>query len=1327
MLDFMRVRDKVTKTGHVIYPYFLISKSDDLMLRGKSFYAIWDEASGFWRTDEFTLRTLMDREIKMYVNDKYTSDEPFSIRYTRDSDSNAWNDWLRFVKSMPDMYHDLDDVIRFSNQEVRKEDYITATLPYPIQEGSCPAYDTLMNRLYSEPERRKLEWAIGSIITGDSKTIQKFLVLYGGPGTGKSTFLNIVDMLFPGRVASFDAKTLVSPNNSFAMEAFKSNPLIAIQHDGDLSKIDDNSRLNSIVSHEKMTINEKFKSQYEIRLKAMLFMGTNKPVKITDAKSGILRRLIDVQPTGNTLDPKHYEEIMDQIPFELPQIANHCLQVYLEMGKNYYNAYIPENMIGVTNDFYNFIVDNIDLFLDPEMEADGMPLNVAWRRYKSYCEEASIPYPFSMRVFKDELKNYFMDFKDRYNGKRNVYFGFTKSKFQKRAQEIVDYDDSWLKMDLDYSCLDTELRECKAQYAKNVSGSEIPETCWDKCYTSLHELDTHKIHYVRPPENMIVIDFDLKNALKEKSLELCLEAAKVFPPTYAEISKGGNGLHLHYYWDGDVKQLQPFYDKDIEIKIYTGKLALRRRLSWCNGLAVTTISSGLPLREKVKDEMISDYTVKSERKLRELILRHCRKEIVPSTSQSVSLIKDILDKAYASDLKFDVTDMRPLVQQFCMNSTHSSDNCMRLLMQMKWHSEEPTEDFVVAQNDIGEEIPIVFFDVEVFPNLFVICWKKQGEGNPIVKMINPSPSDVEELFQFRLIGYNNRRYDNHIIYARAQGYSNQGLFDLSQRIINGDRDAFFREAYNLSYTDIYDFATNDNRMSLKKWEINLGINHQEMDLPWDQPVPEELWEKVADYCCNDVFATEAVWDCKDIQNDWVGREILADIAGMTPNTPTNTLTQRLIFGNDRHPQDQFVYTDLSTIFPGYEFDQNGIDQSRYKDGVKIVKGKSIYRGYDPSEGGFALGHPGIYLNSALLDIVSIHPHSAIALNIFGDLYTKRFADLVEVRVAIKHGEWEKVESLMDGLLVPYAKMIEDGKYSKKAVANALKLAINSVYGLTSASFENAFRDPRNVDNIIAKYGALFMITLMEEVEKRGYTVIHIKTDSIKIANADMDIINFCMEFARQYGYEFEHEASYERMCIVNDAVYIAKHMNKEDCMSLYGYIPEKNQEHEWEWTATGAQFKVPYVFKRLFSHEPITFKDRCEVKSVTTCMYLDFNEGLSEDDHDYRFVGKVGEFCPMKDGAGGGILLRQGNEDRTKFAAPSGTKKKDGTPWRWMESEMVKTLGLEDQIDESYYQILCQEAIETIEEYGSFEWFADNEPSWMFVTGEDEIPFEQVA
>ncbi len=503
------------------------------------------------------------------------------------------------------------------------------------------------------------------------------------------------------------------------------------------------------------------------------------------------------------------------------------------------------------------------------------------------------------------------------------------------------------------------------------------------------------------------------------------------------------------------------------------------------------------------------------------------------------------------------------------------------------------------------------------------------------------------------------------------GYSVEQLYEISQRIISGDRNAFFGEAYNISYTDVYDFSA--KKQSLKKWEIELGIHHLELGLPWDQPVPKEQWEKVAEYCDNDVISTEAVFD--HLQGDFTAREILADVAGMTVNDTTNSLTTRIIFGRDRHPQ--LEYTDLSVDFPGYEYIQFGEDGKRH----------NMYRGVDLGFGGYVYAEPGMYSNVALLDVASLHPHSAVALNAFGK-YTQNFKDLMDARIFIKHGDYDSAKKLFDGKLTPYL----DDPSKAKQLAQALKIAINSVYGLTSASFDNPFKDPRNVNNIVALRGALFMKTLQDEVAAKGFTVAHIKTDSIKIPDATPEIIDFCMKFAEKYGYTFEHEATYDRMCLVNDAVYIAH--------SAWG-------DHAGEWTATGKQFQIPYVFKKLFSKEKIIFEDMCETKSVQTAIYLDMNEGMPEGEHGYRFIGKVGQFCPVVDGAGGGYLMRQ--QDVDKYTSVTGTKKPDGTRYRWMESQMVLDLNKQDQIDKSYYNRMCDEAIDTIEKYGDFERFVSEE------------------
>lgn len=1295
MLDFVDIviDSEANSKKIVLYPEFIVNTSRDLMIKGRAFYAIWDEENGFWSTNERRVQELVDKMV--YEKAESLNNPNVKLKLMRNFSSNRWNQWIKYCKSMPDRYKDLDTKIIFSNQKVNKTDYMTRILDYPLEECPTPAYDELMSVLYDPSEKQKLEWAIGAIISGDSKTIQKFMVLYGGPGTGKGTVLKIIKMLFDGYCGTFDSKTLGSRNSEFALEEFKDNPLVMIDEDGNINRIEDNTKLNTIVSHEDLVVNEKFKAKYRTRFHSFIFIGTNNPVKITDAKSGLLRRLIDISPTGNKIKPKRYDELMEQVKFELPGIAKHCLDLYNEMGSKYYNNYIPMSMMSKTNDIYSFIEDNY-LFFTEECK-DGVALNTIWLRYKDYCTEAMVQYPMSKRVFKDELKNYFKTYKHRTNQTTNWYEGFREDKFdfndgkEKQNEKVVD--EGWLKFNKRVSLFDKEFQDCLAQYAND---NEKPNLKWSNVKTTLADIDTKKTHYIRLPKEHIVIDFDLKDSDGNKNFELNLKEASKWPATYAEVSKGGSGIHLHYIYDGDVESLNNIYDTDIEIKKFIGNSSLRRRLSKCNDVPIAIINSGLPL--KVRKNVVTEQTIKDERHLRNLIKKGLRKEVFPNTKPSIDYICKILDDAYKSGMKYDVLDMAPDIQQFALGSSHQAQLCLKMVSKMHFQSDEPSDN--IEQKDDG---PIIFFDIEVFPNLLIVCWKKLG-GENVVRMINPKPEEIEELCKMKLVGFNNRRYDNHILYAAMMGYTNEQLFKLSSRIINdNDKNALFGEAYNLSYTDVYDFLSSANKMSLKKWEIILGIHHMENAHPWDQPLDEKYWDEVADYCCNDVKATEAVWNAN--QADWKAREILADIAGMTVNDTTNSLTTRLIVGNDRNPQQHYIYTDLSTIYPGYEFNASGIDKSRYKEGVKIVSGKSIYKGKDPGEGGYAIGYPGIYYKVPVLDIESMHPRSALWNKIFG-IYTKNFEGIVEARLAIKHKDYEKAKTLFDGRLAKYL----DDPDQAKALANALKTAINSVYGLTSAKFSNKLKDPRNKDNIVAKYGALFMINLEEEVQKRGFTVVHIKTDSIKIADATPEIISFCMDYAKQYGYTFKHEATYEKMCIVNDSVYVAKYAKKDWCEKAYGYIPDDNNDHEGQWTATGKQFQVPYVFKSLFSHEKIEFKDLCEVFQTQTALYLDMNEKLKEDEHNYRFIGRIGEFCPVKPGVGGGVLLRSQDD---KYYAVAGTKKQGKVPkgeidvYYWMESEMVKTLGLEKQIDMDYYISLANDAIDTISEFGDVEQFMD--------------------
>lgn len=1362
-MDFCKILERSRKGEIEIYPDFQVTDVKDLLVRGASFYGVWDEAKGLWSTKELDVQRLVDQELWDYA-EKFRSERHYdgyiAVKTLASDSTGSWTKFKNYVKRFPDCNVRLDEKLTFANTPVKKEDYVSRRLGYSLEAGDYSAWDELVGRLYEPGEREKIEWAIGAVVSGDSKKIQKFCVFYGEPGTGKGTIIDVIQKLFDGYYTTFEAKALGSSNNQFATEVFKSNPLVAIQHDGDLSRIEDNTRLNSIVSHEVMVINEKNKPQYMSKANCFLFLGTNRPVKITDAKSGIIRRLIDITPSGRTFNPREYEALMSRIEFQLGAIAQHCLDVYRELGRNYYKTYKPKAMIEKTDVFYNFVEANQEIF---EEQTEGMSLKQAYTLYKEYCDEALVEFKLPRYRFREELKNYFEIFEDVsvVDGKRvrSWYSGFRSEKF---AAPVLKKEIKPLPMVLDdtESLLDKLLADCPAQYA---NGDDKPESAWSGVRTTLKDIDTHKVHYIRVPKNHIVIDFDLKNEAGEKDMVRNLEAACKFPPTYAEFSKGGSGVHLHYIYNGDPNELAPIYDTDIEIKVFRGKSALRRRLSFCNAVDVAHLSEGALPKREVK-QVVDTERIENEKHLFNLVKKCLRKGNHGHTRPEIDLIAKALEDAYASGISYDISDLEHDILLFAMQSSHQSDYCLKTVAKMKFRSaDKEAEDWMkfeaIGAKDISDneksidsgvnkdsERPIVFFDCEVFPNLFLINWKVMGEGQPIHREINPKPSVIEKLFEFRLVGFNNLKYDNLMLYARYLGYNNQQLYDLSQgMIVEKAKPDFGYEAKRVSYTDIYDFSS--KKQSLKKWEIELDIHHQELGLPWDQPVPESMWDRVAEYCDNDVIATEAVWNAR--QEDWKARQMLAAIAPGTPNETTNTLSTRFIFGNNRNPQSEFNYrnmgdlSDVSDIYddrirelgcdPEYtKFDSKG--RPLYpgyvyafdRDKQRFV---STYRGEEVGEGGYVYAVPGIYPDIPTQDVSGMHPASAIAEELFGPRYTSRFAEIVKTRILIKHGDLEAARKMLDGKLAPY---LQDEKQAK-GLAAALKIVVNSVYGLTSAKFDNPFRDKRNRDNIVAKRGALFMINLKHEVQRRGYKVVHIKTDSIKVTGADEAIIRFIREYGTLYGYSFETEADYDRLCLVNDAVYIAHERNKG-------------------WSATGAQFQQPYVFKTLFSGEPVEFDDYCETRTVTGgAIYLDMNEGLPDvleaeeeldrrrynvahpdgkprklnrifsslndeqlkskiaEGHDYRFVGRAGQFFPVKAGCGGGEMVR---EKDGKYYAVTGTKDKQGKPYRWLEAEIGRSCGKQDALDIRYHETLAAEAIDSIERFGSYERFVDLSQPW---------------
>ena len=1354
-MDFYQIKFRQQKRDKLeVYPVFLVKESsNDLMIRGGDFYAVWDEKTGMWNRNRTCVQRIIDTDIRNVCNE--LSNNPIYAnmvvmpQLVESFDSRYWTMFQSYVKSLPDDGIRLDEKVTYQNTKVKRTDYVSKRLPYSLEPGDTSAWEEIISTLYDPEERQKIEWTIGSILTGDSKKIEKFLVFYGPQGSGKSTIIKIIAKLLKGYCVNFKAESIVKGNDQFNLDFLSSDPLLAYDMDVNLSKIESNALLNTLVSHEPLSINEKFKARYPTNPICTLILGTNQPVKITDAKSGIIRRLIDVEPSGRLIKPEeHYDELIKQVNFELGAIADHCIKVFKSMGRTYYNSYRPERMMYRTDPFLNFMVENQETFVNE----GGVTAIRLWEMWKNYCAENGIDFVRKRFEIVEEAKNYFEDYKQstKVNGKpvRSWLSGLKLDKIRNINEPRIPpkpvVDEGWLKMECTTSLLDDILKDCPAQYeVVNGEGRAKPDTSWKDVKTKLKDIDTTKTHYVNVPGNLIVIDFDLKGENGEKDAQKNLEAAgdSKWPPTYAEFSKGGSGVHLHYWYDGDVKQLACLYDEDIEVKVFPEDMlsTLRRRVSKCNDLPIAHISSGLPFKE---EKVINWKGVKDDRHLRNCILKALRKEIPPGhTVTCVSYIDEVLKRAQKDNISYDIRDLSPDIEAFAMHSTNNAQACMKMFWDMKllWPEEKNEREMHPIGNILDGKYPkdavIIILDCEVAPNIFLVVYKEIGEDKPCIRLFNPTPSEIEALFSEKIVGHNVKGYDNDMLWARWLGYSTEELARLSAKKIAGEKVGW-REAQNVSYTDTYDVSS--DKKGLKKIEIEMHLPHKEMNVDWTKPIPEDQWDKLAEYCENDVRATEAYFLSKGWQEDFKARKILAALTGMTVNDSTNNLTAQLIFGDEREPWHEFVYPDLKAMFPEYRFEH----------------GKSWYGNELIGEGGRVYAEPGMYEDVITFDVSGMHPSSINVENGFGR-FTQRYKDLYEARIAIKHGDYDSARKMFDGRLAPYLENKDDAG----GLSQALKIALNSVYGMTAAHFQNRFKDPRNVDNWVAKRGALFMEKLRREVQAKGGHVIHIKTDSIKLVKPTKELEDFVIEFGKKYGYTFEVESKYEKICLVNHAVYVALRAKDDPSwLKECRKAEEKGQRTPTRWTATGAQFQHPYVFKTLFSKESKEFWDYCEVKTVKTAMYLDLNESLPdvskeekekenilkkikalekdnaeahrkeidelelkekeladkiEEGHYYQFVGKAGEFCPIRPGLGGGLLMRKDNVGGYGYA--TGAK-----GYRWLESEVVKTRpDWKKMIDIRYFRGLIDTAIETIGKFCDFQ---------MFVVPRDDIilPEEKV-
>lgn len=1261
MTDLWRIsksENPVKKTISLKPEYNL--RGYDGVSKGKLSY-FWDGSS--WQdisnSDEKLLKAIDDS-----LNEK-------AMRYIEKGEtvsviSPQWNisenkNFQHFVKNYSMNYDkEFNTRVIFDNEVVTRNMYASTILSYHPEEKPTPYFDKVMDVWFPNSTEMIL-WFVGAALLGETNHIQKMVFIYGEPKSGKSSLLEIIDWLFEDYIHEMSINSFTSTSDQFASGLFKNAPVI-VDRDADIKRIQNKILFNKFISHESFSVNKKHVSPYDSRFTGILFAASNYVFDMGDpGKDGTARRVASVYSKGARIPFEEYTQAMKAIKEdELPGIAQKAIDTFHRLGPAWSNELeIDPDMMYKSNLAYQFIRDSY---------MDGRIGNIIkWKdvgdMYRDFLEDDDLTTTNAKHRIKEAMSQYYK-FADRIklDGKdyKSVFYdpdvakilGIPKQKEEPAQQEAPSKEPEF-NSDFNYF-------EHSTFPGQETNDKGNPKWPWDKVITTASQIDQSQLHYIRAPKSLIRLDFDAD------TLEENIKLSKNYPVTYGEISKSGKGIHLWYFYDGDdVETLVHHISPDIEIKVNTGKSGVRRKFTKSNGVEELAHMEPSDLSHK-ETNMLKDIQNMfiNEKTLRAQIEKSLRKENTGSTITEVQFIQHLLDEAMASGKDFDVKDLRPKVLSFALRSSHQSAKALEIFSKLNFSSkpeEIQREDNDKAQGfvDIPDE-QLVMFDIESIPDLFMVSYMKHGTNEPKTLIwyeplgMKITREEIDELLSQPLVGFNNLRYDNHIMYGAHLGKKPEELFYQSKHLVtNGDNSGSYNAAYQLAYTDLYDLIP--DKQSLKKWEIEMGMKHNELNVDWELTAQEnadqlgvtvqEFIETMAEYNRDDVMASDALLDYR--YADYEARKMLAELTNKPVSTTTNNLSAAFIFGDDKRPQDKLVYTDLREQFPGYTYQYD----------PKTKKMINEYRGFDPSNGGFVYTNPGIHENVVELDVRSMHPNSAIALGYFGP-YASRFEELVEVVALLKHPTDEnlaQVKQMLGGALVPYIKPTTN--YG--ALRYSLKIVINATYGMSSAKFDNKFRAPKNVDNIIAKRGALYMIDLKYHIESLGYTVVHIKTDSIKVSNANEDIINDIQEFARSYGYEMEIAGMYDRMVLIDKAQLIAHYKDGG----------------EKDWHAIGKEFAEPYVYKRLFTHDDLEESDYYITKTTKAGpMYLGD-----------EFIGKAGSFYPSKSGH---ELMWEKDGKRNSV---SGTK---GYLWR-VDQEFTK-----DDLDMSYYDERIEQSINKIKKVG---------------------------
>ena len=463
------------------------------------------------------------------------------------------------------------------------------------------------------------------------------------------------------------------------------------------------------------------------------------------------------------------------------------------------------------------------------------------------------------------------------------------------------------------------------------------------------------------------------------------------------------------------------------------------------------------------------------------------------------------------------------------------------------------------------------YDLEVFKNFFsamfvdivtkeVKCFVLWSDGTN-------STNDMVELLEFLkeenwLVGYNSSKYDDLIlncILVKEEEFLNEsceflldGIYDLSQKIIQNSRDRVFYKANPTKYLckvkhkykgiDLMSLLGLDKKMvGLKQVSVNMKWNRiQDLPKKFDEEVSKDEIESILEYNRNDVDITIELYnraiDEVKLRYD-VGKQYNVDIISSSRSGMADKLMSKMYadksgttywdFKDIRDRNNIVAFKDI--IWNKVKFTTKPLQdllETLKNTTVVCVKGRKDFKervvlnecAHEMAKGGLHSKVPSMVVeeNSEYvlrdLDFGSFYPNIMLMLKVRPPGLGKPFLEVLETITT------QRLKAKKEGLLVD---------------SEALKIVINSVYG--KLGFEHGYMYSPKAMYQVTINGQLILLKMIELLETEGIRCFYSNTDGATF-KVPRDKEELFYEVANKYSAELNipiEFANYKK-CVIRD-------------------------------------------------------------------------------------------------------------------------------------------------------------------------------------------------